>query len=59
MNQFFYESRVQEKMKELQNEGIRSQAFNKSGAKKLALLPDTPKFAVVLLSILAILGLIR
>jgi hypothetical protein len=35
MNQFFYESRGKEKMKDLQEEGMRSQAFHRSGAPKV------------------------
>jgi hypothetical protein len=32
MNQFFYESRAKEKIKDLMEEGIRSQAFHRSGS---------------------------
>ena len=32
MNQFFYEQRSREKLKDLRAEGLRSQAFHRSGA---------------------------
>jgi hypothetical protein len=57
MNHFFYESNGKQKMKDLLNEGQRSQAFHKSGAPKLGLLHGLPKFAMVLLGILGLLSL--
>jgi hypothetical protein len=37
MNQFFYESRGREKIREIQAEGLRSQAFHRSGSPSLGL----------------------
>lgn len=58
MNQFFYESRGKEKVKNLMEEGMRSQAVHRSGAPKLALLCGLPKLIVTLLGILGILALL-
>lgn len=58
MNQFFYESRGKEKVKDLLNEGQHSQAFHRSGAPKLGLLRGLPKLIVVILGILGILELL-
>jgi hypothetical protein len=58
MNHFFYESRGKEKVKDLRNEGQRSQAFQRSGAPKLGLLPGLPKLIMGVLGILGILGLL-
>jgi len=58
MNQFFYESSSKEKVKDLLNEGQRSQAFYRSGAPKLGLLRGLPKLIIGLLAILGILGLL-
>ncbi len=58
MNQFFYESRGNEKVKDLLNEGQRSQAFYRSGAPKLNLLRGLPKLILILLGILGILELL-
>jgi hypothetical protein len=58
MNHFFYESRGKEKIKEVLNEGQRSQAFQRSGAPKLDLLGGLPKLVLGLLGILGILGLL-
>ena len=58
MNQFFYEQRGKEKVKNLMEEGMRSQAFNRSGAPKLALLRGLLKLIMVLLGILGILALL-
>jgi hypothetical protein len=37
MNQFYYEQRSKEKLKELQAEGMRSQALHRSGAARVGL----------------------
>ena len=58
MNQFFYESRGNEKVKDLLNEGQRSQAFHRSGASKFGLLRGLPKLILILLGILGILELL-
>jgi hypothetical protein len=56
MNQFFYESRGKEKVRELRNEGMRNQAFHRSGAPKLAAIRGLPK---LILGLMGILGLLR
>jgi len=55
MNQFFFESRGKEKIKDLMKEGMRSQEFHRSGSPKLGLLRGVPK--LMLLGLLGILGL--
>ena len=58
MNQFFYESRGKEKIKDLREEGMRNQAFHRSGAPKLDLLHGLPKLIFGLLGILGLLGML-
>ena len=58
MNHFFYESRGKEKVKNLQEEGMRSQAFHRSGASKPDFLSALPKLLLGMLTILGILGLL-
>ena len=58
MNQFFYESRGKEKVRELRNEGMRSQTFHRSGAPRLGLLRNLPKLILILLGLLGILNLL-
>ena len=58
MNQFSYEQLGKEKVKDLLNEGQRSQAFYRSGAPKLDMLRGLPKLALLLLGILGILSLL-
>ena len=58
MNQFFYESRGKEKIKDLMEEGMRSQAVHRAGAPKLNALRGLPKLILVLLGILGILQLL-
>ncbi|HEY5903219.1 MAG TPA: hypothetical protein VIU39_11745 [Anaerolineales bacterium] len=43
MNQFYYETRAKEKVRELMQEGQHSQAFHRSGAPKLGLFPSLKK----------------
>jgi hypothetical protein len=57
MNHFFYESRGKEKVKDLLNEGQRSQAFHKSGAPRIGMISGMPKLAMMLLGILGLLSL--
>jgi hypothetical protein len=57
MNHFFYESSGKQKVKDLLNEGQRSQAFQRSGAPKLGLMRGVPKLAMALLGILGLLSL--
>jgi hypothetical protein len=58
MNHFSYEVMGKEKVKDLQGEGIRSQAFHRSGAPKIVLLRGLPKLVLVLLGILGILEML-
>jgi hypothetical protein len=58
MNHFFYEQQAKGKVKDLLNEGQRSQAFYRSGAPKLSVLTRLPKLILGLLGILGILGLL-
>ena len=58
MNEFFCESSSKEKIKDLMKEGMRSQAFHRSGAPKLNLMGGLPKWVLVLLGILGLLGLL-
>jgi len=58
MNQFFYETRGREKIKNLREEGMRSQALRRSGASTPSLLHGLPKLIVSVLGILGILGLL-
>ena len=58
MNQFFYEQRGKEKIKDLMGEGQRSQAYSRSGAPKPGLLSGLPKLILILLGILGILELL-
>jgi hypothetical protein len=58
MNQFFYESRGKEKVRDLMKEGMRSQEFHRSGAPKLDLARSLPKLILSILGILGLLGLL-
>jgi hypothetical protein len=58
MNQFFYESRAKEKVNNLMEEGMRSQAHSRSGAPKPGLGHGLPKLILVLLGILGVLELV-
>ena len=58
MNQFFLESRGKEKVKELRTEGQRSQAYHRSGASKMGILPKIPKLILIILGILGIIQMI-
>jgi len=58
MNHFSYEVMGKEKVKDLQGEGMRSQAFQRSGAPKVALLRGLPKLLLTVLGILGLLGLL-
>jgi hypothetical protein len=57
MNQFFYETRGKEKVNDLMQEGMRSQAYSKSGAPKPSLLNGLPKLILIVLGILGMLEL--
>jgi hypothetical protein len=58
MNDFSYDVIGKEKVRDLQNEGIRSQSFHRSGAPRLSLLRGLPKLILILLRLLGILGLL-
>ena len=58
MNDFSYDVIGKEKVRELQNEGVRSQAFHRSGAPSLGLLRGLPRLMLVLLGILGLLALL-
>jgi hypothetical protein len=58
MNQFFYEQRGKEKIKDLLREGQQSQAFYRSGTPQLNSLNKLPKLILILSGILGILGLL-
>ena len=55
MNYSFLEKRSKEKVKDLLDEGQRSQAFYKSGASRINHLRNLPSFIFLLLSILGLL----
>jgi hypothetical protein len=55
MNQFFYESRGKEKVKELMNEGMMSQAQHRLGASKASLFSRLPKLILIVFGILGVL----
>jgi hypothetical protein len=57
MNHFFYESSSKQKVKDLLNEGQRSQAFQRSGATKHSLIHGVPKLVMTVLGILGLLSL--
>jgi hypothetical protein len=53
MNQFFYETRGKEKVRELMKEGTRSQAHTRSNPN---ILHRLPKLIVILMVVLGVLG---
>jgi len=55
MNYSFLENRSKEKVKDLLDEGQRSQAFYKSGASRINPLRNLPRFILLLLGILGLL----
>ena len=58
MNQFFFETRGKEKVKDLMEEGMRSQALRRSGAARAQIHPNLPKLALTILWILGVLGML-
>lgn len=58
MNHFSYDVLRKEKIRDLQAEGIASQSFHRSGARKLGLLRGLPKLMLTLLGILGLLSLL-
>jgi len=55
MNQTFYEDRAREKIKDLLDEGQRSQTFYRSGFRKSGLRAVLPEFSLILIGILGLL----
>ncbi|HET6598190.1 MAG TPA: hypothetical protein VFG81_21420 [Anaerolineales bacterium] len=58
MNHFSYDVMRKERVRSLQNEGMRSQAFYRSMAPKLSLRRGSPKLIFAILGALGILGLL-
>lgn len=58
MNHFYLESRGKEKARDLMNEGIRSQAYRRSGASRARFISKLPKFILIVLGILGVLQVI-
>jgi hypothetical protein len=58
MNHFSYDVLRKEKVRDLQKEGMTSQAFHRSGAPKLMGVGRLPKLMLGLLGILGLLGLL-
>lgn len=54
MNQFFFESRSREKVREALDEGLRSQAYYRARGRRFSL----PKLLMIALSILGILAML-
>ena len=55
MNHSFLEGRSKEKVNDLLEEGLRSQAYYRSGARKSRLVSTFPRLLPILLGILGIL----
>ena len=58
MNHFSYDVMRKNKIRELQSEGMRSQAFHRSGARSRTLLGGLPRLVLGLLGILGLLSLL-
>ena len=58
MNHFFDEMRGKERVKDLIEEGLRGQAYHRSGASKVNLLFSLPRLILIVLGILGVLGLL-
>jgi hypothetical protein len=56
MNHSFLEGRSKEKVKDLLEEGQRSQAYYRSGARRSRSLPSLPKLILFLLGIVGLLS---
>jgi hypothetical protein len=56
MNHFSYDVMRKEKIRDLQAEGMKSQAFHRSGAPKSSLLGGLPKLIFMVLSVLVMLA---
>jgi len=55
MNQFFYEQRGKEKVKDLMREGMTSQALHRSGTRKPGILRHLPKLIIMFVGILGLI----
>jgi len=55
MNYSFLEERSKEKVKDLLEEGQHSQAFYRSGAKKIGALRNLPKLVLLLIGTLGLI----
>jgi hypothetical protein len=55
MNHSFYEGRTKEKVKDMLEEGQRSQAYYRSGARKSRSVSMLPRLLPILLGILGLL----
>ena len=55
MNYSFLEERSKEKVKNLLDEGQHSQAFHRSGAKRISVLRNLPKLMFLLIGILGLI----
>ena len=58
MNQFFYETRGKEKVKNLMEEGIRSQALHPLRGTRSRILQNLPKLVLLVLGILGLIGML-
>ena len=58
MNQFYFESRAKEKIRELRNEGIMSQLHERSSMNKSFISHQISKLVVIILSIWGIAELL-
>ena len=58
MNQFFFEMRGKEKVKEWMDEGMTSQALHRSGAGRYGFFHGLPKLILILAGILGLISLI-
>jgi len=54
MNQSYYESRVSEKLNNLRNEGMTSQAYYRSRKAKRSLISKLPRLIVVTLIVIGL-----
>jgi len=58
MNEFFDDTRGTERINKMREEGMRSQAFYRSGAPSLGIFRSVPKLILIILGIIGILGLL-
>jgi hypothetical protein len=58
MNEFFYQSRGKEKIRELRDEGMTNQAYYRSGASMSGILSGIPKLILIILGILGVFQII-